>query len=177
PLASPAAYASPSPCADSTNKVCGYHESFCFTNLDLHHGLLGMRKRLIAPIPPSVPGADWDWLDVRKVALVEVTSEDKTHPIESALVGGEKRGWRAAEPGPQTIRLLFRQAAKGQTDSAGFRGNRNQAHSGVHPPLVSGRWPILSRNRAPAVEFQSARDGGARSRITLSSSLMLRCLS
>src|SRR4029077_6232212 len=40
PLASPAAYASPSPCADSTNKVCGYHESFCFTNLDLHHGLL-----------------------------------------------------------------------------------------------------------------------------------------
>src|SRR5205807_9186852 len=40
PLASPAAYASPSPCADSTNKVCGYHESFCFTNLNLHNGLL-----------------------------------------------------------------------------------------------------------------------------------------
>jgi hypothetical protein len=66
-----------------------------------------MRKRLIAPIPPSVPLADWDWLDVGRVALVEVTSEDKTHPIESALVRGEKRGWRAAEPGPQTIRLLF----------------------------------------------------------------------
>jgi len=138
---------------------------------------LGMRERLIAPIPPSVPGADWDWVDVRKVALVEVTSEDKTHPIESALVGGEKRGWRAAEPGPHTIRLLFRQAAKGQTDSAGFRGNRTQAHSGVHPPLVSGRWSNLIA-KSCASSGISVRPGRcARSRITLSSSLMLRCLS
>lgn len=66
-----------------------------------------MRKRLIAPIPPSVPPGDRDWLDVGEVALVEVTSEDKTNPIESAMVGGEERGWRAAQPGPQTIRLLF----------------------------------------------------------------------
>ena len=54
-----------------------------------------------------MPHVVWDWLDVDKIALVEVTSEDKTQPIESALVGGENRGWRAAEPGPQTIRLLF----------------------------------------------------------------------
>ena len=66
-----------------------------------------MRKRLIPPAPPTMPHVVWDWLDVDKIALVEVTSEDKTQPIESALVGGENRGWRAAEPGPQTIRLLF----------------------------------------------------------------------
>jgi nuclear transport factor 2 (NTF2) superfamily protein len=66
-----------------------------------------MRERLIAPVPPSVSLAAWEWLDVAKVALVEVTSEDKTHTIESALVEGETRAWRAAEPGLQTIRLLF----------------------------------------------------------------------
>jgi len=29
------------------------------------------------------------------------------HPIESALRADEKGGWRAAEPGSQTIRLIF----------------------------------------------------------------------
>src|SRR4029077_18645543 len=53
PLASPAAYASPSPCADSTNKVCGYHESFCFTNLDLHHGLLAVTVASSLKRPPE----------------------------------------------------------------------------------------------------------------------------
>ena len=65
-----------------------------------------MRKRLITPIP-GAPPIDRYWLDVGSVALVEITSEDKAHPIESALLAGEKRGWRAAEPGPQTVRLLF----------------------------------------------------------------------
>src|SRR5437660_3568684 len=40
-LASPAACASPSPCADSTNQACGYLNSFWLTNPNLHHGLLG----------------------------------------------------------------------------------------------------------------------------------------
>jgi hypothetical protein len=39
--------------------------------------------------------------------VVEVTSEDKEHPVESALVSGEMLGWRAAESGTQTIRLIF----------------------------------------------------------------------
>ena len=43
---------------------------------------------------------------------VEITSEDETHPIECALQLGETRGWRAAEHGPQIIRLLFDQPPK-----------------------------------------------------------------
>jgi hypothetical protein len=39
--------------------------------------------------------------------VVEVTSEDNDFPIESAFVSGEARGWRAAAPGTQTIRLIF----------------------------------------------------------------------
>jgi hypothetical protein len=41
------------------------------------------------------------------MAVVEVTSEDKDYPVESALVSGQTRGWRAADSGAQTIRLVF----------------------------------------------------------------------
>ena len=41
--------------------------------------------------------------------MVEITSEDKDYPVESAFASGETQGWRAAEAGPQTIRLVFDQ--------------------------------------------------------------------
>src|SRR5208283_621215 len=66
-----------------------------------------MRKRLITPSPQDVPFLDEGWLDLNASAMVEVTSEDKEYPVESALVLGEMRGWRAADSGTQTIRLIF----------------------------------------------------------------------
>jgi hypothetical protein len=66
-----------------------------------------MRKRLITPTPA---GARFDRdhpIDVSTAALVEVTSEEKDHPIEAALIPGESKGWRASEPGTNTIRLIF----------------------------------------------------------------------
>ncbi len=68
-----------------------------------------MRKRLIAPISKDAPAVNPDWLELDRVAVVEVTSEEKEYPVESALVAGETRGWRAAESGTQTIRLIFDQ--------------------------------------------------------------------
>jgi hypothetical protein len=44
---------------------------------------------------------------VERRASVEVTSEENGYPIESALLEAEDRGWRAADPGTQTIRLIF----------------------------------------------------------------------
>jgi len=41
------------------------------------------------------------------MALVEVTSEENGYPIESALLGTENGGCRAAISGTQTIRLIF----------------------------------------------------------------------
>ena len=38
---------------------------------------------------------------------MEVTSEQSTYPIESALLLNQGVGWRAAEGGKQTIRLHF----------------------------------------------------------------------
>lgn len=66
-----------------------------------------MRKRLITPSPQDAPPLDEGWLDLDRAAVVEVTSEEKEYPVEAALVSGETRGWRAADSGPQTIRLIF----------------------------------------------------------------------
>ena len=68
-----------------------------------------MRKRLITPTPEIVLPRDQGWLDLARAAVVEVTSEEPDYPVESALVFGEMRGWRAAMPGTQTIRLVFDQ--------------------------------------------------------------------
>jgi hypothetical protein len=48
------------------------------------------------------------WLPIEELAEVELTSEDPAFPIESAIVvRKEGRGWRAAGPGEQIIRLIF----------------------------------------------------------------------
>jgi hypothetical protein len=54
-----------------------------------------MRKRLITPSPRDTPHPDEGWLDLEGAGAVEVTSEEKEYPVESALVAGEMRGWRA----------------------------------------------------------------------------------
>ena len=66
-----------------------------------------MRKRLITPTPNAGTPRDEGWLDLDREAVVEVTSEEKEYPVEAALVAGEMRGWRAADSGTQTIRLIF----------------------------------------------------------------------
>lgn len=68
-----------------------------------------MRKRLITPTTESISTRDKSCLDVERAATVEVSSEDRDYPIESAFGTGDTRGWRAEGPGTQTIRLLFDQ--------------------------------------------------------------------
>src|SRR5438046_10293703 len=66
-----------------------------------------MRKRIVIPTPATVQARGEGWLDLENAATVEVVSEDKDFPIESALSIEPRQGWRAAEPGVQTIRLVF----------------------------------------------------------------------
>jgi hypothetical protein len=68
-----------------------------------------MRKRFIASPQEIVRPHGEGRLNLERDAVVEVTSEEEGFPIESALVSGETRGWRAAMPGSQTIRLVFDQ--------------------------------------------------------------------
>jgi len=65
-----------------------------------------VRKSLISQTPPSLGLSDEDWLNVDRLASVEITSEENGYPIESAL-HSEKRGWRASDAGTQIIRLVF----------------------------------------------------------------------
>ena len=66
-----------------------------------------MRKRIIAPGLGEVAAAEPGWMDLERLAQVEITSEDVDHPIESALIPGMTSNWRAAQPGEQTIRLRW----------------------------------------------------------------------
>jgi hypothetical protein len=66
-----------------------------------------VRKSIVPTAEPirSVPVDQW--LDLERVARVEVSSEDPDFPVEAALIPSRGTGWRAAGPGTQTIRLLF----------------------------------------------------------------------
>lgn len=65
-----------------------------------------MRKRIIGTEQPTAQQPAVAWLDLEGLAAAELTSEHPEYPFETAL-RGEAPGWRAAGPGPQTIRLFF----------------------------------------------------------------------
>jgi hypothetical protein len=82
-----------------------------------------MRKRLITPTPENIRTRGEGSLDVERAAVVEFTSEDKDYTVESVFVSGEARGWRAAVPGAQTIRLVFDQPQRLKCISLVFEEN------------------------------------------------------
>jgi hypothetical protein len=84
-----------------------------------------MRKRLIPAVPPVGPRTEQGWLDLGTIVTVEVTSETKDHPVESALLMSETGGWRAAQPGTQMIRLLFDHPLKVKRISLVFEETEN----------------------------------------------------
>jgi hypothetical protein len=65
-----------------------------------------MRKSILEAHPaPASSQPDAHWLDIEKIATVQVTSEDPAFPIESVFSNGG--GWRAAREGEQIVRLVF----------------------------------------------------------------------
>ena len=66
-----------------------------------------MRKRVVPGHQQPGVLAHQDWLHAEGFAEVEVTSEALAYPVEGALLPEPSAGWRAACPGPQTIRLHF----------------------------------------------------------------------
>ncbi len=71
-----------------------------------------MRKRVIKSPDDASKNASAEWLDLERLAQVEVTSEEEAHPVEAALLLDKEAGWRAAEPGEQRIRILFDEPQK-----------------------------------------------------------------
>jgi hypothetical protein len=66
-----------------------------------------MRKQILDTNAPKPSSAEPVWLDLERLARVELSSEEPAHPVEAALISGDTRGWRAAHSGEQMIRLLF----------------------------------------------------------------------
>jgi hypothetical protein len=62
---------------------------------------------VLSPIGGSSDAPGHQWLDLEQAARVEVSSEAEGYPVEGALLKDLQGGWRASEPGIQTIRLLF----------------------------------------------------------------------
>jgi len=85
-----------------------------------------MRKQIMNPGPRDIPPANQQWLNLEALADVEVTSEDSAHPIESALIPGLGSGWRAEQPGPQTVRLLFHEPQRIERMNLVFQENERE---------------------------------------------------
>lgn len=71
-----------------------------------------MRKKIINQEVEKGSTAKLGGLDVENLAQIELTSEDDAHPFEAALTHNREEGWRAAQPGEQTIRLVFDEPQK-----------------------------------------------------------------
>lgn len=66
-----------------------------------------MNKRTVNDSSTTALSFNPAWLNLEGLGDVEITSEHPSYPIESALLAGRDSGWRAAEPGRQTIRIIF----------------------------------------------------------------------
>ena len=79
-----------------------------------------MRKKIIESVQQQTRPEDHDWLNLEELATVELSSEDEACPIESALLPDARPGWRAADPGKQTVRLVFNEPQRLQLIRLGF---------------------------------------------------------
>lgn len=68
---------------------------------------VNVRKSLVTGAEAKALPESGEWLDLEKIAEVQLTSEDPAFPIEHALGKAVTTGWRAGKTGPQIIRLLF----------------------------------------------------------------------
>ena len=68
---------------------------------------VSVRKRLVTSEAAAKHIKDGEWLDLEKIAGVEISSEDPAFPIEDALGKDGTTGWRASATGPQMVRILF----------------------------------------------------------------------
>jgi hypothetical protein len=111
-----------------------------------------MRKRIISNSNQEEQKKSMvqNWLNLEALVDVEISSEDEAHPIESALLPGNVSGWRAADPGEQTIRLVFLQPQSIERIMLKFEGHgieRTQEYvlrcsfgSGQFQEIVRQQW-------------------------------------
>jgi len=72
-----------------------------------------MRKRIVESSRPQseTPDSKDRWLDLARIATVEVTSEDPDFPVEAVFESDSGSGWRASQDGKQQLRIIFDEPA------------------------------------------------------------------
>jgi len=117
-----------------------------------------VRKTVIYPATVhSDSRTEQEWFDLEEMAKVEVTSEDPSFPVESALVLGKGPGWRAAQKGKQTLRIMFDKPTRLRRIRLEFSETeiaRTQEFTLQWAAEPSGPFREI---RSPTVEFQPAR--------------------
>jgi len=98
-----------------------------------------MRKRIVTPTPTAAHAQE-DWLGLERAATVEVTSEDKDFPIESSLSLEPRQGWRAGQPGTQTIRLVFDEPQELRRISLVFEENEENEVTRTQEFVLRASW-------------------------------------
>lgn len=122
-----------------------------------------MRKSIVSLPKASTASPSSDGgLDLEQIASVEISSEDPQHPFENALQGGKAGGWRAADPGPQVIRLNFDHPQSIRRIRLEFREERRErsqefavfASSATHQKreVVRQQWTFSPGGSATEVE-------------------------
>lgn len=67
-----------------------------------------MRKRLIGQAGSTPETSERRWLDLERIAEIEVTSEAPGYQVDSAVaLENRGQGWRAERPGEQLLRIVF----------------------------------------------------------------------
>ena len=118
-----------------------------------------MRKSMINSYPQNRGASDGGWLDLGRLASVEVTSEENGNAVECALLAEGTGGWRAAKPGPQTIRLIFDRPQTIMRIRMRFEESEHSRTQEFVPAMVF-RWrAFFQRNCTSTVELQRTRLG------------------
>jgi hypothetical protein len=107
-----------------------------------------MRKSIVSPSAAATTPISDLWRDLERIARVEISSEDEQFPIERALGKKETTGWRAAETGPQLIRLHF-------VDRAAERSQEFAVYAGAGPELkevVRQQWSFSPHGSTEEIE-------------------------
>ena len=122
-----------------------------------------MRKKIISSSDHRQETLIEDnWLNIEKIAEVEITSENEHYPIESALIQGSSSGWVAGEEGIQIIRIVFNKPQNIQRVKLKFSElsiERTQeyalnwyAESGESHEIVRQQWNFCPNGSAIEVE-------------------------
>jgi hypothetical protein len=120
-----------------------------------------MRKTIIASdgFSPDLMKTRPAWLDLPRIARVEISSEDARYPVEQALVESAPHelqglytgtsGWRAEVLGPQTLSLRFDEPQKVKRVLLHFREaeqERSQEFT-LHATMADGRTQEIVRQQ------------------------------